>query len=136
MRVENWNPNAMDQTFENVAMERLIEAAGAVKEKAQGLCPVGTVSRPMYKRGPYANQPWTARDAGALQRTIRIVLKRSEKTGKPLNKKRSVRIYAGPHSGDKDKLTYYAAIVEFYRSYLRRGFNESIPEIKAIVGAR
>lgn len=129
MRVSNWNPNCQDETFENIAIERLVKAAEVVKDTAKRNCPVGTVSRPMYKTGPYAGQPWTARDAGQLKRSIRVVRRRT-KSGKAFTKKRNVRIYSGHF------LAYYAAIVEFYTPYLRRALNESINEVKSIIGVK
>lgn len=129
MRVANWNPNAMDETFENVAIERLVEAAEVVANRARSKCPVGTVSRPMYKKGRYANQPWTARDKGQLKKSIRVVQLKS-KSGKPLTRKRNVRVYAGHY------LAYYARIVEHYTPFMRPAFNGSISEVKQIIGAK
>ena len=129
MRLENWAPASMDETFENVAIERLVEAAEVVKIAAQQKCPVGTVSRPMYKRGKYANQPWTARDAGALRKSIRVVQKKTQ-GGVALSKKKNVRIYCGHF------LAYYARIVEFYTPFMRPALLNSLAEIKQIIGAK
>lgn len=129
MRVEAWNPNVMDETFENIAMDRLVEAAEVVATAARRGCPVGTVSRPMYKRGPYAGQKWTARDAGQLKKSIRVV-RRKTTGGKAFSKKRNVRVYAGHY------LAYYARIVEFSRPFMRNALNGSIASIRSIVGAR
>ncbi len=129
MRIENWNPNAFDQTFEDVAIERLVEAAEVVASNARQHCPVGTVSRPMYKRGPYAGQPWTARDAGRLKKSIRVVQK-TTKGGIPLSRKKNVRVYAGSY------LAYYSRIVEYSRPFLRPAFSASLSAIKAITGAK
>ncbi|MEN6464447.1 MAG: HK97 gp10 family phage protein [Syntrophaceae bacterium] len=129
MRVENWNPNAFDQTFENVCIERLVEAAEVVAANARRNCPVGTISRPMYKTGKYAGQPWTARDAGQLRKSIRVVQKKS-KSGRPLMSKKNVRVYVGHY------LAYYASIVEHSKPFMRPSFEASIPAIKSITGAR
>lgn len=130
MRVESWNPNAMDETFENVAIERLVVAANVVANKARANCPVGTISRPIYARGLYAGKPWTARDAGQLRRSIRVVLKKG-KSGKALTRKRNVRVYAGHY------LAYYAKIVEYVgRPFLRTGLFGSLGEVKNIIGAK
>jgi hypothetical protein len=130
MRVENWNPNQFDEQFENVAIDRLIEAAEVVASNARGKCPVGTVSRPIYKRGPYAGQVWTARDAGQLKKSIRVTQKKT-KAGKPLARKRNVRVYAGHFKA------YYAKIVEFGgKAFMRPALNESITAIKSIIGVR
>jgi len=129
MRVEGWNPEKYDLEFENVAMDLLVEAAEAVADAARARCPVGTVSRPIYKRGPYAGKPWTARDAGALKKTIRVRQKHS-KSGKPLKRKSNVRVYAGNY------LVYYASIVEHAgRAFLRPAILNSHAKIKQILGA-
>jgi len=129
MRVESFNPNKFDQEFENVAIERLVEAAEVVADEARRRCPVGTVSRPMYKAGRYAGQPWTARDGGKLKESIRVVQKKS-KSGKPLSKKRNVRIYAGTW------FAYYANIVEHYTPFMRTAISNSLSAVKSIIGAR
>ena len=130
MRVESWNPNRFDQEFENVAMDRLESAAEVIAGKARQKCPVGTISRPIYKRGPYAGQPWTARDAGQLKRSIRLT-KKLTKHGKPLARKRSIRVYAGHY------LAYYARIVEYGgRQFLRPALQSSMAQVKSIIGVR
>lgn len=129
MRVELWNPNRFDQDFENIATSRLLEAAEIVKDKAKSKCPVGTISRPMYKTGPYANQPYTARDVGSLKKSIRIVRKKT-KSGKAFSKKKNVRVYAG------NFIVYYASIVEHYTPFLRPAFTMSLSQIRQLIGAR
>lgn len=105
MRVENWHPESLDEMIEGASIERLVKGAEAVADEARRLCPVGTKSRPIYKKGPYAGKEWTARDAGQLKKSIRVVQKKS-KSGKPLMRRRDVRVYAGNY------LAYYASIVE------------------------
>ena len=129
MRVEAWNPNVMDQTFEAVAVERLVEAAEVVADAARNRCPSGTVSRPIYRRGPYAGQAWTARDAGALKKSIRVVRKRT-RSGKAFSRKRDVRVYAGHY------LAYYARIVEFSRPFMRPALEGALPSVRSILGVR
>ena len=129
MRVENWNPNRMDETFENVAIDRLVEAAEVVADAVRRRCPVGTISRPIYRSGPYAGQFWTARDAGALKRSVRVV-RRKTKSGKAFTKKRNVRVYVG------HKKAFYASIVEHSRPFMRPALAQSMPEIKTIIGAK
>lgn len=129
MRVESWNPEMYDEVFENATIERLVEAAEVVASSARRSCPVGTLSRPMYKRGPYAGKSWTARDAGALKKTIRVVQKKS-KSGKPLKRKSNVRVYAGNYN------VYYASIVEHtVKPFLRVSLINSHSQIKSILGA-
>ena len=127
MRLENFNPNRFDREFENVSINRLIEAADIITEAARRKCPVGTITRPMYKSGPYAGQPWTARDGGELKKSIRVTRKRT-KSGKALSRKRNVRIYGG------NKKAYYASIVEHSKPFLRPAFAESMSEVKRIIG--
>jgi hypothetical protein len=129
MRVEGWSPDRFDGEIEGATIERLVEAAEAVAAAARAKCPVGTFSRPIYKRGPYAGKPWTARDAGALKKTIRVVRKRS-KSGRPLKRKSDVRVYAGNY------MVYYASIVEHAgKAFLRPALWNSRSQIKQILGA-
>jgi len=126
MRVSNWNPQAYNGELMNASMDRLRKAAEVVATAARSKCPVGTISRPIYKRGPYAGQPWTARDAGALKKTIRVVEKKE--AGTEIMKSRNVRVYAGNY------LRYYARIVEYNgRSFMQPALNASKSEIKQIL---
>ncbi len=126
-RVSNWNPERFDGEFANAAMERLRKAAKVIADNARSRCPVGTISRPIYKKGPYAGQPWTARDAGALKKTIRVVEKHGE-GGKPLAEGRNIRVYAGNY------LVYYAKIVEYAgKAFMRPALNSSKDEVRNIL---
>ena len=129
MRVEYWNPSAADASFENVAVERLVEAAEVIAAATRRKCPVGTISRPMYRSGPYAGQFWTARDAGELKRSVRVV-RRKTKSGRAFSKKRNVRIYAG------HKKAFYARIVEHTKPFMRPAQMQSLAQVKAIIGAK
>jgi len=126
-RVSNWRPQKFDKEFLNASMDRLVKAAHIVKDNAEVLCPVGTVSRPMYKRGPYAGKDWTKRDAGQLKKSIRV----SEKYGArndPINEPRNVRIYAGT------RRAYYAQIVEYaVKKFLRPALNKSKSKVRSIL---
>lgn len=126
MRVENWNPGIFDQEIIGASMERLEAAAEVVAAKARTDCPVGTLSRPIYRRGSYKGETWTKRDAGALKKTIRVTKKEEE--GIVIAKFRNVWIMAGNYN------VYYARIVEYYgKSFLRNALINSIPEIKSIL---
>lgn len=131
MRVEVWNPEALDLDWENISMERMTEAAEWIADQARRkLTPKNNISRPVYKRGPYAGQPWTAREAGALKKTIRVRQKRS-KSGKPLRRPRDVRVYAGNY------LVYYARIYEYHTEpFLRPAFWNSHQKIRQILGVK
>ncbi len=113
--------------IEGVAVEKLEECAQALAAEARRLCPVGTVSRPIYARGPHKDQPWTARDRGQLKRSIRVTRKHS-KSGKPLMRRRDVRVYAGHY------LAYYAAIVEFAgKSFMRPAVTAAHSKMVSII---
>jgi hypothetical protein len=65
-----------------------------------------------------------------LKKSIRVVQRKS-KSGKPLTKKKNVRVYGGNY------LAYYAKIVEFnQRAFLRPALNGSISEIRSIIGVK
>ena len=136
MRVEYWNPNTMDETFENVAIERLVEASEVIAKNARiklrqniGQGWTTGISRPVYKTGPYAGKEWTAREFGQLLKSIRVTRKKS-KSGRAFSRMRNVRVYAGHY------LAYYADIFEFYRPFMRPAVAQSISEVKSIVGAK
>jgi hypothetical protein len=119
-RIGFWNPKIADKEIMPNAMKRLKKSAEVVATKARAKCPVGTTSRPMYRTGRYAGQYWTARDAGALKKTIRVVEKRESNA-------RNIRVYAGT------KKVFYAQIVEYYQPFLRKALNASKSQIKGIL---
>lgn len=127
MRVESWNPQRFDREFNDVSKARLMKAAKVVKAATRKRCPVGTISRPMYRSGPYKGAPWTARDAGSLRKSVRITEKRT-KTGR-VSKKMNVRVYVG------NDMAYYANIVEFSRPFMQPAFVEALPMVETIIGA-
>lgn len=137
MRVTLWEPDRYDIDFENISIDRLVEAAKVVRDEAKRRRPPGTVSRPIYKTGPYAGALWTSRDGGRLQRSIRVTRKRT-KSGKAFSKKPNVRVYAGsfpPGVKDKDN-AYYAQIVEYYTPFMRPSIMSTLSEVKSIIGAK
>jgi len=129
VRVENWNPNKMDETFENVAIERLVEGAEIVANRARSKVRVGTLSRPIYKTGPKAGKEYTSREAGRLKKSIRVTRLKT-KSGKAFSKKRNVRIYAGKKDTD------YHFVIEFRYPFLRTSLYSSISEIRSVIGAK
>ncbi len=94
MRVARWNP-VKESDLADQSMETLQAAAELVADAARRLVPVGT-SRPAAKGG----KDWTARQAGALRDSIRVV----RLHGDP---KHNVRIYAG------SRTVFYARFVEY-----------------------
>jgi hypothetical protein len=136
MRILNWNPNVMDQTFEDVAIERIVEACEVVRRNAVrnlihqiGKGETTGIDRPPYKTGKYAGAKWTGREFGTLLRSSRVVQKKT-KTGKPLHRRRDVRIIIGTY------MAWYALIFEYYRPYMRPALDQSIPAMKNIIGVR
>ena len=128
MRVENWNPEKFDRTFEDIARSKLIDAANVVADQARIKCPKGTITRPQQRGKP----KWTQREPWTLARSIRVVWKKT-KAGKPWKRKRNtVRVYAGHY------LAFYAYWVEFgapqaaAQPFLRPALYGSIPEMAAI----
>lgn len=128
MRVENFNPNKYDASFEDVTIDRLVDAAELLAAAVRRRCHVGTVSRPMYRSGPYAGLPWTARDAGQLKRSVRVTRLKT-KSGKAFSKKRNVRVYVG------NKMAYYASIVENSKPFMRPAYYASFGAMKSVIGA-
>jgi hypothetical protein len=108
-----------EQIYAN-AMDRLEAAGNIIAEKARLKCPVGTLSRPVYQTGRYAGAYWTARDAGALKSTIRVVRKYGDPT-------HNVWVMAG------NKKVYYAQVVEYYTPFLRPSLTGSRTDIKRVI---
>ena len=147
MRVANWNPGALNE-FKGVAYDRLLTASYVVKDKTvqklRGKIRFA-INRPIYRKGPYAGEPWTARHAGELLHSVRVVQEkevmemmseaaRYSSMGLSLRADSltadfvNVRVYAGNY------LAYYADIFEFSEPFMRPAFNESMSEVKAICG--
>jgi HK97 gp10 family phage protein len=121
MRVANWNPKAGDKEIMGNAMDRLEKAANVVAEKARQKCAVG-VSRPGTKDG----KDWTAREAGALKKSIRVV----RLHGDP---KRNVRVYAGNREAFYSRFVEYGTVKMKAKPFLRPALNSSKAEIKNIL---
>ena len=136
MRVEYWNAEAAYKDFSNVSKERVLKAANVVKNavKRHLRRQIGTgkttgISRPVYKTGKYHDQPWTARNFGELMKSIRITEKK-ETYGKEVWRVQNVRVYAGNY------LAYYASIFEFDKPFMRPAVEETLAEVKRIMGAK
>lgn len=133
MRVANWNPGALNE-FKGVAYDRLLTASYVVKDKtAQRLRGQikRNISRAIYKKGPYAGEPWTARHAGEMQKSVRVVQKKEDmgpQEGRKVADFTNIRIYTGNY------LAYYADIFEFYTPFMRPAFEASMSEVKQICG--
>ena len=133
MRVE-WNgEDALLKVVTTRGHKRLVKAARIIKAAVRRRCPVGTISRPMYRKGPYRGQPWTSTDKGRLRKSVRIVERDEEKYGfqlaqfKSLGHYGSVRVYVGHY------LAWYAQIVEFYTPFIRPAVAEREHMVKSIL---
>ena len=131
-RIDFWDVKPLNQEVMKNGMKRLRKAGEVVARKARSSRVVNrsTISRPMYKTGRYAGQYWTARDAGALKKTIRVVEKHGGEAGGYISIKAGqleIRIYAGTMK------VYYAQIVEFYTPFMRPALRASISQINSIM---
>jgi hypothetical protein len=129
MRVQFFNPQKFDTELKGIALKRLKDAASVIEKEAINLCPTGTVSRPMYKKGPYKDQPWTSRDKGRLKKSIRKVIYNPHPRDFAASRM-NVRVYAGHY------MAYYAAIVENGKHFMRRAKNKSMKKVKEIIGVQ
>ena len=125
MRVRNWNPKKYDPIFAEASMDRIRTGAALIAAEIRVRCPVGTVSRPMYKTGRYEGKDWTMRDAGMLKRSIRVVEK--EETGWKVWQDKDVRVYVGHY------LAWYAQIVEYYTPFVRPAWRSSLSVVKSVI---
>jgi HK97 gp10 family phage protein len=94
MRVVNWKP-IKEEELAAQALPTLKAAGEIVAADARRRVPVGK-SRPAAKGG----KDWTAREAGALKASIRVVTLND-------NPMKGVRVYAGSHK------VFYARFVEY-----------------------
>jgi len=130
MRIEFFEPKKYDAELKGIVLKRMNNAADILvnQAKANGFCPVGTVSYPIYKTGKYEGQKWTSRDAGRLRKSIRKVIPYNigHGFGQPTN----IRVYAGHY------MAWYAAIVEFESHFLRRAKNRARSKMKIALGVK
>jgi len=131
MRVSNWNWSEANKMVGKGSLVRVRKAAHVIAGGVRQRCKVGTVSRPMYKTGPYAGQLWTARDNGQLKRSVRVVERNEEKYGAAFTMfgitHGLVRVYAG------NKLAFYARIVEYSSPFMRPAVASTKSQVKNIL---
>jgi hypothetical protein len=133
MKIEWGGEESLAKIVTKRGRQRLKKAARVISAAAKRRCPVGTISRPMYRSGPYAGQPWTSTDAGRLRKSIRIVERDDEKWGtmmvsiKSMGYYGEIRVYAGHY------MAYYADIVEFRTPYMRPALAETEHMVKLIL---
>jgi hypothetical protein len=128
MRVAEWDAKVFED-YIGIVYEGLLESAYIVKDDAVrklrsqiGAGKTTGINRPVYKRGKYAGQFWTARQFGNLLKSVRVTEKRGEK--------KNVRVYAG------SKMAYYGPIFEYDKPYLRPAFYKTVPKLTAICQAK
>ena len=130
-RIAFWDVKPLNQEIMRNGMKRLKKAGEVVAKKARSKCPVGTISRPVYKTGKYAGMYWTARTAGSLKKSIRVTEKHGAgESGGYITIRAGqleIRIYAGT-----DKV-YYAQIVEFRTPFMRPALDASRSQILSIM---
>ncbi len=135
VRVSNWNPQRYDDEIIGASMGRLRKAAEVIKNNAVtilrskiGRGQTTGIRRGAYKTGQYAGQPWTAREPGSLEKTLRVVEKHDSAAELAVfGKERNVRVYAGNYE------VYWAKLFEFYQPYLRPAVNKSKARIREIL---
>jgi hypothetical protein len=134
MRVQGWKPDVIKDLIEDATAAQFDEAADVVAAEVRRRCPVGTVRRPMYRRGPYKGQFWTARDGGELKRSVRVVrstkTKAARREGGLVFQAGDVRVYIGHAKA------FYARIVEYYTPFVRPALDAVLPRVKSILGAK
>jgi len=126
----NWFWKQIDKQIAKNTYARALKASHVLADEVRRVCPVGTISHPMYKTGKHAGQPWTRRDAGSLKKTVRVVEKK-EKYG--LEAWSYGGMVGGPRVYVGDYYAYYAAIVEFYTPFMRKAAERMKPQIKNIL---
>lgn len=127
-----WDWGKANKEVAKESKRRTVKAAEYMAGEVRKDCPVGTVSHPMYKTGPFANQLWTMRDAGMLKRSIRTAEKHGGESvylsslmmGQSVY---GVRVYAGHY------LAWYGKIVEFFTPFFGPAIERSKPVVKNIL---
>jgi len=127
----------VDEVFRDlskVSDERCEKAAYLIRDSVKrhlrrqiGTGKTTGISRPIYKTGRYAGQPWTARDPSELMKSIRVVQKK-EQYGTEIIKLKDYRVYAGNY------LAYYASIFEANKPFMRPAVEETLSEVRRILG--
>lgn len=128
-RVVYWNRGINEELIQ-AAQGRLLAAgnvlADEVRARLRSVAPTPK-SRPVYKTGKYSGQEWTARKAGSLLSTIRVV---EPKHGPKTN----VWVIVGSYRA------YYAQILEYAKKngkpFFRSAVRSARPKIKAVLGGR
>ena len=136
-KVANWNPNVLDEEIFGNAMDRLRECAELVAKQARsnlsaqiGRGKTSGISHPPYKKGQAAGMSWTARRAGALMKSIRVVERKPGAGFASVQIGRNIWVMAGNYD------VYYAQIFEYKHPFLRPALNQVRSQMKAILEGR
>lgn len=106
MRVAYINKGPATDIVMEEAQRRLLAAGNELKNRIKAnlrQAISNSFNRPVYKTGKYAGKWWTARDAGELMHSVRVVSKDSESVAGH----RNIRIIAG------NSKAYWATIYEY-----------------------
>lgn len=120
MPIMFWNPTLAEEQIMRNAAERLDRVGQMMADEVRKKTPVGTVSRPIYQRGPYAGKYWTARDAGALKNSVRV-------TKQGDGRYHNIWIMCG------NRKAYYCKIIEYYKPFFRPAINRAKNRAKVIL---
>jgi hypothetical protein len=121
-----------DNQIATAALSRMHAAASVIQMNMVLKCKKGYANRrPVYKKGPYAGQIYTARDMDIMAKTIRVV----EKKGIGLHESPNVRVYAGNFK------TWWAVQMEYGRGawkggaqpFMRPAINGSKAQVKVVL---
>lgn len=134
MIIANWSPEVFAD-LKKIAYHRLLEAAYVVKDntvrRLRGQIGTGKttgINRAVYQRGLAKGEKWTGREFGRLLKSVRVVEKKEKESGIVLQHYKNIWIMAG------NRLAYYADIFEFFKPFMRPALNDSLSEIKSIMG--
>ena len=142
----DWDLQKYDGEFKKAGMERVKRAADAIRDQAKLNCKVGTINRPERKHFVFdghllpaaGGAPWTARQIGAMKKTIRTVEPRNSAESTFDKREDNVRVYAG------NFLTWWATQMEFGRAgwkggpkpFLRTALRTEESKIRSIIEGR
>lgn len=121
-----------DDQIKDAALARMHAAASVLQMNMVLKCKKSYSNRrPVYKKGPFRGQVYTARDMDIMAKTIRVV----EKKGVGLHAGNNVRVYAGNFK------TWWAMQMEYGRGawkggaspFMRPAINGSKAQIQAVL---
>lgn len=131
MAFVKWNTATFEDEIARATIDGLEAIANKIRDDAKTILKqkisaskTPKITRPVYKRGVYAGQAWTAREPYALVDTIRVVKKRD-------SNERNVWIMAG------NKVVWWAIQTEYGRGGWKGGAKPFLrPALKQMIKAR